>query len=75
MHINGGDGALGKGRQARGKVEKWVEPLVPDSPPQRASESTGIGPVGCNERSELHRLFGLGGEARQERGWPKRERR
>ncbi len=27
-HINGGGGALDKGRQARGKVEKWVEPLA-----------------------------------------------
>jgi len=46
-------------------VEKWVEPLEPDSSPQRANQTTGIGTVGCNERSELHRLFGLGGKARE----------
>jgi len=41
-HINGGDGAIDKGRQARGKVDKWVEPLVPDSSPQRESETTAM---------------------------------
>lgn len=51
-------------------MEKWVESSVPDSPLQRASETTEIGTVGGNERSELHRLFG---QARwwQERGWLK----
>ncbi len=46
-------------------MEKWIEPLEPDRSPQRTSETTGIGTVGCNERSKLHRLFGQGGEARE----------
>lgn len=54
--FQGGEGRAQK-RNEEIKVRKWVEPSVPDSSPQRASETTGMGTVGCNERSELHRLF------------------
>ncbi|HHQ4938129.1 TPA: hypothetical protein ACSP74_001403 [Aeromonas veronii] len=43
MALLAGSEGREQGRREQNKLDKWVAPSMPDSPPQRANETTAIG--------------------------------